>query len=362
MTQHETALSFDILSYPREAIEDGVILETDAAPEADQLFLPQVYRVGSNAVRTAVPHAADAYASIARGFGLSPDKTMLVSDQQGARVALQNGMGVATVSNKRGATTTLDLLRSPQSITDQTLYENPLYSDLAYADVAEALYTPGQIRVVGFVGRTGAGKSTTINRLVDSVEEAGGHAGKFEVDAFFVRSRKDRRAWLNEPGISDEERTNRQRVITWWDLGRASSVLSRIRDGEHVQLDGLYDMQQGGEMVGTLDIDPGDKGYTVFVEGTALLVPELTPAIDSFVYLNTHDEARAGFLMERNLRDGYTPDESRARKVLTDAAETNEHIAGPLRQARFNQGQLAVLDNTHRGDKLRLMPPYIPEK
>ncbi len=120
-------------------------------------------------------------------------------------------------------------------------------------------------------------------------------------------------------------------------------------------------MEQDGEKVGVMDIDPGSGGYTVFVEGTTLLMPVMCPAIDSFIYLNTHDHARTQALLERNLRHGYTEQESRERKELTDAAETHDHMSRELRAARFAKGRLTVIDNTDRSDRVKLLPPYIPE-
>ncbi|HSW74689.1 MAG TPA: hypothetical protein VLG16_02345 [Candidatus Saccharimonadales bacterium] len=344
-TPNTSNQSFDILSYPRAARTETIVVDTNGLTN-DASDYPQ--------------HPNVLYGNL---NGVVPDQTMLLTSQEGSvQSALALGAGVSVVNDNKGVNKVLDLLLEPASQTDQPLYDRPLYSDFSYAEVAEALFKPGEINIVGFVGRTGAGKSTTITRLIDTLHENGGYGGLFQVDAFFIRSRKDRKAWLTDPGISETERTERKRVITWWDLGRAAATLDEIRKGEHVHMEGLYDMQQGGEMVGTLDIDPGAKGYTVFVEGTALLVPELSRSIGSFVYLNTHDHVRAQLLMQRNLRDGYTPDDSHQRKVLTDAAETNEHIAYNLREQRFKSGALTVLDNTHRGRTLRLMPPYIPQK
>lgn len=362
MSVHEqSTLPFDVLSYPRGVTIEGVVL--DVTTGANRTESGDSIYVDRQTVCGEASEAAAQYISLATESGYSSDRCMVISDRPDvAEATLQSGMGVTLVDNAEGADTALNLLLDPRSNTQEPLYKHSLYTDLSYREVAESLYKPGEITIVGFVGRTGAGKSTTIKRLVGSLQETGGYGGLFEVDSFFVRSRADRKAWLNEPGISSDERADRRRVITWWNLGRATNTLTRIRSGEHVYIDGLYDMQQGGEMVGTLDINPGNKGYTVFVEGTALLDASFDNVIDSFVYLNTHDEVRSQLLMERNSRDGYTADESRARKVLTDAAETGEHIARGLRTARFIRGNLTVLDNTNRSEQLRLMPPYIPRK
>lgn len=352
MTRSETALpSFDILSYPKSASIEHILVdlpETVPTPEH-----PSVRRLG----RVAGTHEIVAHGQ----SDIDPNHTMLISnDRQVTETVLHAGMGAIHLANATPASEPLRLLLHPTDITDQPLYEHPLYTTLSHQEVAEALYQSGRIHVVGFVGRTGAGKSTAIRDLIPTLENSGGHGALFEIDSFFVRSRTARKAWLNEEGISDEERAERQSVLTWWDLDKAIGTLQEIKKGNHVKLDGLYDMQQGGEMVGTLDIAPNEEGFTVFVEGTALLVPEFRVAIDAFVYINTHDHIRTANLRSRNTRDGYTPEESAARKMLTDAAETNEHLAKQLRKERFSLGSLTVLDNSHTDNTLRLMPPYIP--
>jgi uridine kinase len=362
MSSQQPTYSFDVLSYPRDSKEDAIVL--DVSPESLEgdlaRMLSTVDRIGRCATSSCEP--AD-YAELAAKLDAKATSAVVIGDsEEQVRRAVAAGMGGILTRDSGGVRQAIDLLRSKPKDTIGGLYDAPLYTSLPYSEVTAALHRPDQIHTVGFIGRTGAGKSTTIDRLVHTLESQGGRSAKFEVDAFFSRSRKERRAWLNEPDISDEERAKRRRVTTWWDLGRAAETLGRIKQGEHVQLENLYDMQQGGEMVGTLDIDPGTRGFTVFVEGTALLIPELRDSIDTFVYFNTHDEVRAQFLMERNIRDGYTPEESHQRKRLTDKAETEDHIGESLRHLRYSTGNLAVLDNTERSNSLRLMPPFIPEK
>jgi uridine kinase len=361
MTKPEAPLlPFDVLSYPRDARITNILVDDGNQQLTDQLS-PHVAVLGRRSLSASEPTAAAQYAAIAVGMGSMPERAMLVTDRPGiADEVLRHGMGAATVADADAAQRLLGILTQPQELTDDPLYAHPLYTDFSYTDITRMLARPGEIRTIGVVGRTGAGKSTAIRRLIDAAQNDGERAGLVEVDAFFKRSRADRKAWLNEPGISDEERTDRRRVLSWWDLGRTTDTLMRLRAGEHVRLEGLYDMRKGGEMVGTLDIDPGTAGCTVFVEGTALLAPEFDGAIDSYIYFNTHDAVREQQLMERNLRDGYTAEESRERKALTDAAETNDHIAQELRMRRFAAGSLAVLDNTNGGERLRLLPPYIP--
>jgi uridine kinase len=311
----------------------------------------------------AVPEAAAQYQTLAESAGQESGTSTLISDRLELRdEVLGLGMGMIYAPNLDAAHQSLGVMLDPGAHSDERFYANPLYSSLSYEDVINTLCPAGKINVVGFIGRTGAGKSTTINRLLDMLGEMDGRrGGKFELDSFFAKTRKERKAWLSEPCISDEERASRGNVSTWWDFDLALQTLDRIRAGEHVHLEGLYDMEQDGEKVGVMDIDPGSGGYTVFVEGTTLLMPVMCEAIDSFIYLNTHDQTRAQALFERNLRHGYTEQESRDRKKLTDAAETQDHISRELRVARFTKGRLSVLDNTDRGDHVKLLPPYIPQ-
>jgi uridine kinase len=358
--------NFDILSYPQHAANNIVVdaggYELQALQAREQLVTPSTHYLGGQAVRAAAPELVSQYVSLACSMEHRPSDVMIVSDSVEARDAVLGlGMGMAQVTAEGGVEEALDLLLDPQSQTDQKFYEQPLYSSFSYEDVIRSLCRPGTINVVGFVGRTGAGKSTTINQLLGTLQEMGGQGGKFELDAFFIKSRQERKAWLNEPCLTEEEKAQRGDVVSWWDFDLALETLAKVRGGEPVHLEGLYDMERGGEKVGTLDLEPGNNGYTVFVEGTTLLLPVMCEAIDSFIYLNTHDHTRAQALLERNLRHGYSAEESHERKVLTDAAETHNHLARELRLARFTKGRLTVLDNTERGDHLRLLPPFIPE-
>lgn len=406
--------SFDILSYPREVKTAGFIFNLDTtlpalspnARENDETvfnlgtdrqvrtlrklvdrdipvalvstFQPETLgrilaTVGlSEAQRGKLVHALledttlteDHLRNVAATMSVPIENLMVVIDNKdSADRALNMGMGVTQINHPDGVDRALRVMVDPRSETDVKVYdEYPLYTDLSYPQVSQLLYEPGQIQAVGFVGRTGAGKSTTIRRVMDSLNQNGGDSGMFQIDAFFKKSRAERKAWLNESGISDAERAERRRVANWWDLDFAADSLDRVRSGEHVHLEGMYDMEQGGEKVGVVDVNPNPSGYTVFVEGTALLLPQLSSVIDVFVCLNTHDAVRAQSLMERNLRHGYTEAESHARKALTDNAETGDHISQPLRFDRYQQQGLVVLDNTARGDSLTLLPPYIPQK
>src|SRR5579859_376428 len=284
-TRATLEVPFDVLSYPRGAEITGTIVDVDG--EQDRVVHPQIVYAGRLATSGAAGEAAAAYATMASDFGFGTEHTMLVTDRPGvAEAALQSGMGVVRVDDPAGVNKSLDLIVDPASQSKEAVYQTDQLRRMDLKEVAAALYTPGEITTVGFVGPTGAGKSTTIRRLLELMPDVDGDASLFEVDAFFRLSRADRKAWLNEPSISDEERADRQRVITWWDLGRATNTLDRIRGGEHVHLEGVYDMLRGGEMVGVLDIDPGTTGHTVFVEGTALLVPEFRNSLDKVVYLN----------------------------------------------------------------------------
>lgn len=348
---------FDILTYPKSGTTKAIVLDTLETPPRPELILPAESRTGLAAI------ALEGYFSQVTQTNLLPSEVTLVSDKGMSNELLELGMGGVEIHQPEGVTASVDLLTESTKHTSQALYETfPLYSDLAYEQVAASLYEPDTVKIVGFVGRTGTGKSTTIRRIVTALSDMGGSGSLFKVDAFFKKSRAERKAWLNEEGISEEERAERQNVTKWWDHDAAASALHDLRDGQAVQLKGLYDRSHNGEKVGTMDIVPNPHGHVIFVDGTTLLLPEMRDAIDSFVYVNTHDSVRTKALEERNLANGYTVEESRQSKQLTDEAETEGHLQYSLRNDPRIKSQLIVLDNTHRGDTVKLMPPYIPKK
>lgn len=364
----EFNMGFDVISYPLGSETSGIVIDV-ANPEALAAIRsslgdhPAVMYASACAVGETAEGTAARYRDLATGNGHEPEHVTVIGDDLGlVETAMVGGMGAVHITDERGLDGALSLLLEPEAHVDARFADHPLYSELSYGEVVSALCPRGEINVVGFVGRTGVGKSTTMQRLMDTVEARGGRGSLFQLDGFFKLSRAERKRWLTEPCISDDERAERENVTNWWDFDRALEALDRIRAGEHVEMDGLYDMERDGEKVGTLDIDPGEGGFSVFVEGTALLLPAMCRAMDSFVCLNAHDAVRTRSLLERNLRHGYSAEDSRQRKELTDAAERNNHLSYELRTRRATLGRLGVLDNGARSDHLRLMPSYIPAR
>ncbi|MET1033331.1 MAG: hypothetical protein ABWX94_02425, partial [Candidatus Saccharimonadales bacterium] len=108
--------SFDVLSYPRSAAVEGLVL--DISGEIDRTAVDNISYLGDRAVCGAERDTSAQYESSIAEFGHGPDRLMLVSENPDtAENALQSGMGVILVENAQGAAAALDLMIDPASQT-----------------------------------------------------------------------------------------------------------------------------------------------------------------------------------------------------------------------------------------------------
>lgn len=231
-------------------------------------------------------------------------------------------------------------------------------------------FVPGRNRVVGIVGRAGAGKTSVTQRLVQEMAALGTlncqkyNAHRIGLDSFFRQSSPDRAKWLGEEGLSQEERLRREDQANWWDFEKAAAVLRALRSGQPVHLEGVYDQNQKGEMVGVLDVQPAPtaEGNVYYMEGVG--VPELAAMglLDELIYVNAHQSVRRGRVYDRDvLKRG--PQEAARRWMMTQRYENRTYAhTSPLIAGL----PVTVVDNS-LGQKpedmtLRQLPQAVPSR
>jgi uridine kinase len=214
---------------------------------------------------------------------------------------------------------------------------------------------------VGLTGRAGTGKSTVAKRLAQKLWDLGHRSDILQLDSFFIMSRRERKCWLQEQGLSSEEQDHRENQLNWWAFDRAAQALQQLKAGQRVYIPDAYDMGRGGEKIGVVDINPDPLGHTILFEGVALLHPSFHGLIDDLIYIHTQPATRTEALWGRNSRNGYSQDEHVARKAITDHSEDTVFFSlGARRRALQRYPRMRVLDNSARNSTLGLLPRYIP--
>ena len=256
--------------------------------------------------------------TVANHLGISTANMMLFSDENLPRLEpmISAGISIVSIGKAEGLAQAVHIILDPSA-----------YQEVSYEDVAHSLYTTGKIRVIGLTGRAGTGKSTIAQRLAKAVKNIGGKAEAIDLDSFFYMSSRERRAWVNESVISDEERRLRRNMTNWVNYTLVNETFARIHAGEHIHLEDMYSMALGGEKVGVLDFDPDPTGFTVILGGTALLDARLKSDLDTVVYINTHETVRRSAIWERDRLRGYSREAYEERFKLTQQSETEDCLS-----------------------------------
>ncbi|MFA5022205.1 MAG: hypothetical protein WC508_03965, partial [Patescibacteria group bacterium] len=142
----------------------------------------------------------------------------------------------------------------------------------SFSTVIQRLLQPGKYPILGVTGQAGAGKTTHVTPLVlAEAKQAGFNAQTLGLDAFFILSSRERKAWIEEgKGISPEEGIRRADQINWWDFAKAQEALITLRQGKPLHLTGVYNRADGGELTGEVHIEPSAEGTLVVFEGVAI--------------------------------------------------------------------------------------------
>lgn len=276
------------------------------------------------------------YWRVAEKMGLFTKECLSVGDRVEADgvPALQAGMGAAIVSGPEGV----------KDLINGYLMKNGgvLAKEFDLASYLQGMYKPGEVKIVGLAGRAGAGKTTRANGLEIIGHEMGIPVVRLGLDVFFKMSSRDRKAWLEGEGVSDEERRERENQDNWWDLERARWALGVLKSGQRLLMERVYNRNDKGELTGTVDIVPdSDRGLVVIFEGVGVL--HLADEMDDLIFIVAHPNERRARLLGRDA-DKRVGDAAKNRFRITQRYEAGHFAAhgGKVRRVLENSGLVLV--------------------
>lgn len=282
------------------------------------------------------------YWRVAENMGLSPKECLSVGDRVEADgiPALQAGMGAAIVFGPEGV----------KDLVNDYLMHNGgvLAKEFDLSDYLRQIYEPGKVKVIGLTGRAGAGKTTRAKEMAIIGDELGIPVVRLGLDAFFRSSSRERKAWLEQEGISDEEKARREDQDNWWDFERAKWALGTLKSGQRLIMNGVYNRNDKGEMTATVDVDPDpEKGLVVVFDGVG--VSHVSEMIDDLVFIAAHPNERRDRLLGRDA-DRRVGDAAKNRFRITQTYEAKHFATNGARVTR-------VLENSS-GDLVEVPPAF----
>lgn len=175
------------------------------------------------------------------------------------------------------------------------------------------------VATIGITGRAGAGKTNEVAPKIAAVAaEVGLWSATLPLDAFFILSSEERANWLAQGvRIGLEEAARRRDQMAWWNFERLEETLQRLKRGQCVHLQNVYNREDRGRLTGEIRLEP-PKGRPTIVtlEGVAIAHLE---GLDKLFYVHAPVDVRFARLCAR---DTYrTPEEMRARFELTEDFE-----------------------------------------
>ena len=241
---------------------------------------------------------------VADRLGVPAQNCVFVGDREKADgVAAEAGMGTVIVDGPEEAIAVCHALATATGSFDPV------------AAVREHLQSTGPA-LIGVTGYAGAGKTYTVEQALAACRAAGIEMHVLGLDAFFILSRADRKQWLAEVAGRDEtEYARRANQMSWWNFDLAIESLGRLRAGQGLHLEGVYDRTNDGELTGTIDIPTSCDA--VFVEGVA--IAHLHAHLHALWMLHSEDAIRRGRIATRDQKPTAEAD---ARWELTQSFDT----------------------------------------
>lgn len=163
-----------------------------------------------------------------------------------------------------------------------------------------ALFRAGEIKVLALTGQAGAGKTTISQQWLELGKSLDIPMAILSLDAFFRLSRRGRAAWLEEGRqLGSEEYARRADQQAWWDFDRLKRVLAEFRRGQPINLRGVYNREDNGELTGQVHLDPVKNGLILILEGVAVA----HVGADLVLYLHASADTRFARMLKRDTRN-----------------------------------------------------------
>ncbi|OGY78949.1 MAG: hypothetical protein A3B74_03600 [Candidatus Kerfeldbacteria bacterium RIFCSPHIGHO2_02_FULL_42_14] len=184
----------------------------------------------------------------------------------------------------------------------------------------QTLWREGDILIYGLTGQAGAGKTSSAEEVVSHLREQNIPAASLGLDAYFILSSAERKAWLAEgERVSPAEGKRRRNQLLWWDFQALQCDLLHFKQGEPIQLRGVYNREDKGEKTRNIDIVPDERrGFVLVLEGVALAHVEV---LDGLAYVHAPADVRYLRIQMRDSARRPIPAEAWNRFRLTQEFE-----------------------------------------
>lgn len=225
---------------------------------------------------------SDLYALAAELLSVPFDRCLSVGDREDMDgwPAMKLGMGAIIVDDVNDLVGLLEnLLSTPKPDSN--------------FDISKflGLFRSGEVVTVGFTGQAGAGKTTNAELAHRVAFQKGIRTAHLPLDAFFRKSSKARKAWLEEgKKLGEDEFAKRADQMNWWDFGRFQESLAHLSKGRDLHLEGVYNRADGGELTGSIHIPVPREGIGVVCDGVA--IAHLSDYFHHLVYFHARPEVR----------------------------------------------------------------------
>lgn len=218
-------------------------------------------------------------------------------------------------------------------------------------EIVPIIHTPGAKRVIGLTGQAGAGKTKNRAEIEHACEERAIPFLEVSLDWFFIKSSEDRAKWLAEAKDDPTEYARRADQSTWWDFQKAADVITDLKEGRGVKLEGVYNRADKGRLTKNIDLPATNDGGIILIEGVAVCDLPL----DVLIFIAECGPNRFRRLCRRDYK---------RRPTLADALErfnlTEEFERSYFNEERWKRVQL-VVDGSDNGGT-RILPKLPRQK